>query len=127
MPGTRARALSALSKAVLENPNMFSASQTSDVTLERLKALPGVGDWTSQYILMRAFSEPDAFPAADIGLMRAMATKKGQRPTPAKLLERAEIWRPWRAYAALHLWTSGSNTHAMHNKKNITNAKTLTT
>lgn len=127
MPGTRARALSALSKAVLENPNMFSASQTSDVTLERLKALPGVGDWTSQYILMRAFSEPDAFPAADIGLMRAMATKKGQRPTPAKLLERAEIWRPWRAYAALHLWTSESNTHCMYNKENITDAETLTT
>ena len=108
MPGTRARALSALGKAVLEHPNLFSASQTSDTIIERLKAVPGIGDWTSQYILMRAFCEPDAFPAADIGLMRAMASKNGQRPTPATLLQHAETWRPWRAYAALHLWASES-------------------
>jgi len=103
MPGTRARALSALGNAVLEYPDMFHVSQTSAVVVERLKALPGIGDWTSQYILMRAFCEPDAFPTADIGLMRAMATKNGQRPTPATLLKRSEAWRPWRpwrAYAA---------------------------
>jgi len=127
IPGTRARALSALSKAVLENPDMFSASQTPDITLERLKALPGIGEWTAQYILMRALCEPDAFPAADIALMRAMATKKGQRPTPAKLLERAEAWRPWRAYAALHLWTSESNTAPVYDKERISDATTLTT
>ncbi len=127
MPGTRARALSALSEAVLKNPDMFSASQTPDVTRERLKALPGIGDWTSQYILMRALCEPDAFPAADIGLMRAMATTKGQRPTPAKLLERAEIWRPWRAYAALHLWASESNAPPVYNNEKITDATTLVT
>jgi 3-methyladenine DNA glycosylase/8-oxoguanine DNA glycosylase len=50
--------------------------------------------------------EPDAFPAGDIGLLRALATDAG-RPTPAELLARAESWRPWRAYAALHLWSSG--------------------
>ncbi len=126
MPGTRARALSALSEAVLESPNMFSTSQAPEVTLERLKALPGVGDWTSQYILMRALCEPDAFPATDIGLMRAMATQKGQRPTPATLLQRAESWRPWRAYAALHLWASEGSTPAMHYKEKITDAATLT-
>ncbi|HDL17004.1 MAG TPA: DNA-3-methyladenine glycosylase 2 family protein, partial [Rhizobiales bacterium] len=126
MPGTRARALSALSEAVLESPNMFSTSQAPEVTLERLKTLPGIGDWTSQYILMRALCEPDAFPAADIGLMRAMAAKKGQRPTPATLLERAETWRPWRAYAALHLWASEGNTSAVHDKEKITDAATLT-
>jgi DNA-3-methyladenine glycosylase II/AraC family transcriptional regulator of adaptative response / DNA-3-methyladenine glycosylase II len=54
---------------------------------------------------MRALREPDAFPAADIGLLRALATSKG-RPTPAELLARADAWRPWRAYAALHLWTA---------------------
>jgi len=108
MPGTRARALSAFSKAMLEHPDLFSANQASNVIAGRLKALPGIGDWTSQYILMRAFCEPDAFPTADIGLARAMATKNGQRPTPATLLQRAESWRPWRAYAVLHLWASES-------------------
>ncbi|NOX92909.1 MAG: helix-turn-helix domain-containing protein [Gammaproteobacteria bacterium] len=127
MPGTRARALSALSEAVLESPNMFSASQPPDVTLERLKTLPGIGDWTSQYILMRALCEPDAFPAADIGLMRAMATKNGRRPTPATLLQQAEIWRPWRAYAALHLWASEGNTSAIPHKEKTTCATTLAT
>ena len=71
-----------------------------------LKALPGVGEWTAQYIAMRELREPDAFPAADIGLMRALADESGRRPTPAELLARAEAWRPWRAYAALHLWSS---------------------
>jgi AraC family transcriptional regulator, regulatory protein of adaptative response / DNA-3-methyladenine glycosylase II len=56
---------------------------------------------------MRQLREPDAFPAADIGLMRAMATADGLRPTAAELLARAERWRPWRAYAAQHLWSSG--------------------
>jgi 3-methyladenine DNA glycosylase/8-oxoguanine DNA glycosylase len=53
---------------------------------------------------MRELREPDAFPAADIGLMRAMADEAGVRPNAAALLARAEAWRPWRAYAALHLW-----------------------
>ena len=72
------------------------------------RALPGIGEWTAQYIAMRALREPDAFPAADIGLLRAMAGADGTRPTPAALLAHAEAWRPWRAYAAQHLWTSGA-------------------
>jgi AraC family transcriptional regulator of adaptative response / DNA-3-methyladenine glycosylase II len=71
-----------------------------------LRALPGIGEWTAQYIAMRALREPDAFPAADIGLLRAMTGRDGERPTPASLLARAEHWRPWRAYAAQHLWSS---------------------
>jgi len=66
----------------------------------------GIGEWTAQYIAMRELCEPDAFPAADIGLMRAMSDQSGVRPSPAELLARAERWRPWRAYAALHLWAS---------------------
>jgi AraC family transcriptional regulator of adaptative response / DNA-3-methyladenine glycosylase II len=73
-----------------------------------LRALPGIGEWTAQYVAMRALREPDAFPAADIGLLRAMADADGTRPTAAALLARAEAWRPWRAYAAQHLWTSGA-------------------
>ena len=73
----------------------------------KLRALPGIGEWTAQYIAMRELREPDAFPAADIGLLRAMADKAGRRPSPSELLARSERWRPWRAYAALHLWAAG--------------------
>jgi AraC family transcriptional regulator, regulatory protein of adaptative response / DNA-3-methyladenine glycosylase II len=55
---------------------------------------------------MRALREPDAFPTADIGLLRALADGDGKRPSPAELLRRAEAWRPWRAYAAIHLWAA---------------------
>ena len=72
-----------------------------------MRAAPGVGEWTAQYVAMRALREPDAFPAADIGLMRALDEGSG-RPGPAELLRRAEAWRPWRAYAALHLWTGAT-------------------
>ena len=50
----------------------------------------------------------DAFPAADIGLLRAMTDSAGRRPSPSELLSRSEGWRPWRAYAALHLWAAGA-------------------
>jgi len=72
--------------------------------------LAGIGEWTAQYIAMRELREPDAFPAADIGLMRAMTDARGVRPSPAELLAHAERWRPWRAYAALHLWASETHT-----------------
>jgi AraC family transcriptional regulator of adaptative response / DNA-3-methyladenine glycosylase II len=71
-----------------------------------LRLLPGIGEWTAQYIAMRELREPDAFPAADIGLLRAMAAADGTRPSPSELLARSERWRPWRAYAALHLWAA---------------------
>ena len=61
----------------------------------KLRALPGIGEWTAQYIAMREMREPDAFPAADIGLMRAMADRKGRRPTPRRAA------RARRALAAL--------------------------
>ena len=73
-------------------------------TVDQLCELPGIGPWTAQYIAMRALREPDAFPTADLGLLRALETSAG-RPTPAALAKRAETWRPWRAYAALRLWT----------------------
>jgi AraC family transcriptional regulator of adaptative response / DNA-3-methyladenine glycosylase II len=66
-----------------------------------LKELPGVGDWTAQYIAMRALSWPDAFPHTDYAVKAAM---KGVAATPGEILERAEAWRPWRAYAAMLLW-----------------------
>ncbi len=74
-------------------------------SVDRLCELPGLGRWTANYIAMRAMREPDAFPAGDIGLLRALDLGRG-RPTPGELQERAQAWRPWRAYAALHLWSA---------------------
>ncbi|MDO9338250.1 MAG: AlkA N-terminal domain-containing protein [Caulobacter sp.] len=104
MPGARSRSLGSMGAAAVADPALFGPRQDLDTAIKALKALPGIGEWTAQYIAMRQLREPDAFPAADIGLMRALETPDGVRPTPAQLLARAEAWRPWRAYAALHLW-----------------------
>ncbi len=107
MPRARLAALSALAAAVAADPSLLRAEQGLDAAVARLKALPGIGEWTAHYIAMRALGEPDAFPAGDVGLLRAVAGPNGTRPTPSDLLKRAEAWRPWRAYAAQHLWASG--------------------
>jgi AraC family transcriptional regulator, regulatory protein of adaptative response / DNA-3-methyladenine glycosylase II len=107
MPRARAAAITGLAASAAADPRLFGPNGDLEETVARLRALPGIGEWTAQYIAMRALREPDAFPAADIGLLRAMATEAG-RPAPAQLLARAAAWRPWRAYAALHLWTSGA-------------------
>jgi AraC family transcriptional regulator of adaptative response / DNA-3-methyladenine glycosylase II len=106
MPKARAAALAAMTEAVVADPLIFGPRRSLEEAIDALKALPGVGEWTAQYIAMRELREPDAFPAADIGLMRALADETGRRPSPAELSARAEAWRPWRAYAALHLWSS---------------------
>ncbi len=102
----RAAALGSLARAVVADPQIFGPRRSLEEAIVKLRALPGIGEWTAQYIAMREMREPDAFPAADLGLMRAMADRKGRRPTPVALLARAERWRPWRAYAAQHLWAS---------------------
>jgi AraC family transcriptional regulator, regulatory protein of adaptative response / DNA-3-methyladenine glycosylase II len=114
MPRARAAALSAIAAAVGADPQIFGPTRTLDAAIAQLRALEGIGEWTAQYIAMRAMREPDAFPAADIGLMRAMAEADGvrERPTPRDLLKRAERWRPWRAYAAQHLWAATAATAA---------------
>jgi AraC family transcriptional regulator of adaptative response / DNA-3-methyladenine glycosylase II len=107
MPRARAQAVTSLATALAADPAIFSPGASLEAAIAKLRALPGIGEWTAQYIAMRELREPDAFPAADIGLMRAMAGAAGRRPTPSELLTLAERWRPWRAYAALHLWASG--------------------
>jgi AraC family transcriptional regulator of adaptative response / DNA-3-methyladenine glycosylase II len=106
MPKTRRLALSSLAAAVAADPMIFGPRRSLEAAIAQLRSLPGIGEWTAQYIAMRELREPDAFPAADIGLLRAMADAGGMRPSPADLLAHAERWRPWRAYAALHLWAS---------------------
>jgi AraC family transcriptional regulator of adaptative response / DNA-3-methyladenine glycosylase II len=106
MPKARGAALEALARTVVADPSIFTPRADLASAIAALKALPGVGEWTAQYIALRELREPDAFPEADIGLMRGMADEAGRRPSPAEFLARAEAWRPWRAYAAQHLWAA---------------------
>ena len=105
MPASRAATLSAVATAVVENPDLLGAHLNLEEAVQRLRSIRGVGEWTAQYIALRQLREPDAFPAADIGLLRAFADAQGRRPAATELLAQAEKWRPWRAYAAQHLWS----------------------
>lgn len=101
MPGARARALLGSARAVASGEVRLGPTAAADETIAALVALPGVGPWTAQYVAMRAFGWPDGFPSSDLVLRRALGIDG------ARALERrAERWRPWRAYAAMHLWTS---------------------
>jgi AraC family transcriptional regulator of adaptative response / DNA-3-methyladenine glycosylase II len=107
MPRVRAATLASLAAAVVADPQVLGGGRSLTECVTRLRALPGIGEWTAQYIVMRELREPDAFPAGDVGLLRAMTDSTGRRPSSRELLARAERWRPWRAYAAQHLWASG--------------------
>ncbi len=91
LPRARAETLRTVARAF--------ASAHPPGTAEELRQLKGIGDWTAQYVAMRAFRDPDAFPASDLGLIKAAG------PDVAR---QAEQWRPWRAYAAIHLWMEHS-------------------
>jgi len=109
MPAARRNALKAVAEATLANPSLFCPLEGIEETVARLKAIPGIGEWTAQYIALRAVRESDAFPATDLGLLRGAASiDGGMKVSPANLLSRAESWRPWRAYAAQHLWAAGA-------------------
>jgi len=95
----RAETIRALARAVIEGRVVFSALTNVEEFHSHLRELPGMGNWTAQYIAMRALGDPDAFPAGDLGLLRG-ASLHSER----ELARRAEDWRPWRAYAAMHLW-----------------------
>jgi AraC family transcriptional regulator of adaptative response / DNA-3-methyladenine glycosylase II len=99
MPGARARTLIALANAVLSGALSLTRGADPAQVRDRMLALPGVGPWTANLVAMRALGAPDAFPAGDLGVLRALGTKSAQEAEA-----RAEAWRPWRAYAAMHLW-----------------------
>jgi AraC family transcriptional regulator of adaptative response / DNA-3-methyladenine glycosylase II len=101
IPGARARTIVALARAVAEGRLVLTPNADIDATLNTLRALPGVGEWTAQYIAMRALSWPDAFPHTDLGIMKALGESSAR-----KVLAAGEAWRPWRAYAVMHLWQS---------------------
>ena len=104
LPRARQHAIASLARAVATDPSLLSRRASLGEAIEALRALPGIGDWTAHYIAMRALSEPDAFPASDLGLKHALATRANPAPRPREVLALAECWRPWRAYAAMHLW-----------------------
>jgi AraC family transcriptional regulator, regulatory protein of adaptative response / DNA-3-methyladenine glycosylase II len=109
MPAARERSLKALSEAVSADPDLFRPHWSIDTAIERLRRIQGVGEWTAHYIALRAMREMDAFPSTDVGLLRGMARIGATCASSASLERRAESWRPWRAYAAQHLWTTDAS------------------
>lgn len=102
LPRTRAATVRAVAAAVADGRLDFHAGQRLDTFIERCVALPGIGPWTAHYIALRALALPDAFPAGDLVLQQVLGgdTRLSERATEA----RSQAWRPWRAYAVLHLW-----------------------
>lgn len=101
MPGSRARAIQALAGAVAGSLEIDERADGQAVRAALLD-LPGIGAWTVEYVAMRALRDSDAFPAGDLVLRRALDTdERGAE-------RRAEAWRPWRAYAAMHLWSAAA-------------------
>ncbi len=101
MPGARARTVVAMARAVADGKLVLMPNADIEATLDQLRALPGVGEWTAQYIAMRALAWPDAFPHTDLVVKKALGQTDAR-----KVLEAGEAWRPWRAYAVMHLWQS---------------------
>jgi AraC family transcriptional regulator of adaptative response / DNA-3-methyladenine glycosylase II len=99
--GQRAKTLIALSQAITSGELLLEPGGRIEETFEQLRKIRGIGEWTAQYIAMRALSWPDAFPHTDLGIKKALGVDN-----PKRILELADKWRPWRAYAALHLWAS---------------------
>jgi AraC family transcriptional regulator of adaptative response / DNA-3-methyladenine glycosylase II len=98
LPSARAQTIRSVARAVLHGRISFSNTDAGEF-MTQFRLLPGIGDWTAQYVAMRALNEPDAFPASDLGLLHASEFKNSR-----ELTAKAEAWRPWRAYAAMYLW-----------------------
>lgn len=104
--GSRIKAIGHLASTLKNDPLFFQHPTNLPDFITHMRTLPGIGPWTANYVAMRAMGESDAFPSADLVLQKKLQKKGEQRPT-AKYLEKiSEDWRPWRAYAAMHLWAS---------------------
>lgn len=99
--GARTRTILAVAAALAEGRLQLSPGGDPARALAELKALPGIGEWTAQYVAMRALAARDAFPHTDYGVMKALDDKN-----PKRVLAQGEAWRPYRAYAVMHLWRS---------------------
>jgi AraC family transcriptional regulator of adaptative response / DNA-3-methyladenine glycosylase II len=101
----RARAIVLLAREVAAGRIVLAPHVDIERTLAQLRALPGIGEWTAQAIAMRSLHWPDAFPAGDAGVAKALKQRRS-----ARLADIAEHWRPWRAYAVMHLWAALEDT-----------------
>lgn len=99
----RARSILALAQALDDGRLRLQPEGDPAPQLALLRELPGIGDWTAQYLAMRCLSWPDAFPHTDLIIRRAFPGM-----TPSQVLRAAEAWRPWRSYACLHLWRAST-------------------
>lgn len=111
----RAATVRGVAQALLDGRIDFRNEQPLDEFVARWIELAGIGEWTAHYMAMRALSHPDAFPAADLILRRAAASDGVELSTKA-LTALAETWRPWRAYAVMHLWRSATDAAAARAK-----------
>lgn len=103
MPGKRVETLQRFAAACASGTLALHIEDGAQDLVKRLCALPGIGPWTAEYVALRAFGDPDAFPTADLGLLKSPVW--GADGIAARDLQRrAEAWRPWRAYAAVYLW-----------------------
>ena len=99
----RQAAIVGIARAVAEKRLQLHGGADVQATIEALKQLPGIGDWTAQYIAMRALRWPDAFPAGDVALHKALGVQGG--PSPARAAQAAsQAWKPWRSYAVVRAW-----------------------
>jgi AraC family transcriptional regulator of adaptative response / DNA-3-methyladenine glycosylase II len=99
MPRDRALCIKGLARALADRRIRLEPGANPESTIDHLKGFPGIGEWTAQYIAMRALGWPDAFPHGDLGLLRGLG-----ETSPARLRTIAEAWRPWRSYAVMHVW-----------------------
>jgi 3-methyladenine DNA glycosylase/8-oxoguanine DNA glycosylase len=113
IPGDRAEAIRRFAAAVADQTIRLDGSRPAADVTAMLQELPGIGNWTAEYIAMRGLGEPDAFPASDLGIRRRLS--RAGVISVVEIARRAEAWRPWRAYAAIHLWMDG---HELKNGRN---------
>ncbi|WP_319522881.1 AlkA N-terminal domain-containing protein [uncultured Desulfosarcina sp.] len=109
MPKARKTTLRRLADEVASGALPLEAAAGLPAFIDAITQIRGIGDWTANYIAMRALGEPDGFPASDLGILKALQ-KGPDRPTAKQAAARAENWRPWRAYACIYLWHSLGNT-----------------
>jgi AraC family transcriptional regulator of adaptative response / DNA-3-methyladenine glycosylase II len=115
MPGTRAQTIINLARYAAEGGLDIKPTCSLQQAVQQMRTVPGIGEWTAQYIALRALRFPDAFPAGDLGLQKAAARDDAlgsARLTEKQLLARAGAWAPWRGYAALILWNSLHHTES---------------
>ena len=112
LTAARKRTLQSLARTVHNDPELLHPAAAREQTRSRLLEIPGIGPWTAEYIALRGLRDCDAFPASDLGLLKASGMNSAK-----KLASHANDWRPWRGYAALYLWSSQIHQHSENRRR----------